>query len=129
MTNNNTTNTEVKPWISNRTYDALKNVTQLWLPAFGTLYLTLSTQWSQLTNADAVAASCLALATFFGVVLRISNNNYVSKGIGQVGAVVVTQDTPDLLSYSLDFDVDPADIKNMKTVTFKVKNQSSPPEA
>jgi hypothetical protein len=128
MTNNTETTTESKPWISNRVYDALKNITQLWLPAFGTLYLTLATQWD-LQKPEAVAASCLALATFFGIVLRVSNNSYVSKGLGQVGAIVVTQPTPDSLSYSLELDGDPADLKDMDQVTFRVQNQLPPPEA
>ena len=128
MTNTTQSTPDNKPWISNRAYDALKNITQLWLPAFGTLYLTLSTQWGFLTKADAVAASCLALATFFGVVLRISNNSYIQKGIGQVGAIVVTQPTPDSLSYSLELDGDPADLKDMDKVTFRVHNQLPPPE-
>lgn len=116
------------PKISNRTYDILKSLTQLWLPAFGTLYLTLASQWDQLPRADSVAATCLALATFFGVVLRVSNNAYVSQGLGQVGAIVVTQPTPDSLSYSLELDGDPADLKDMNEVTFRVQNQLPPEE-
>lgn len=119
--------TAAKPWVSNRTYDALKNITQLWLPAFGTLYLTLASLWS-LPKADAVAATCLALSAFFGIILRISNNVYASKGLGQVGAIVVTQPTPDSLSYSLELDGDPADLKDMDKVTFRVQNQLPPPE-
>jgi Putative phage holin Dp-1 len=125
MTN---TTPDNKPWISNRTYDALKNVTQLWLPAFGTLYLTSASMWEFLSKPNEVAATCLALSTFFGVVLRISNNKYVSKGIGQVGAIVVTQPTPDSLSYSLELDGDPADLKDMDKVTFRVHNQLNRPE-
>jgi Putative phage holin Dp-1 len=125
MTNTNESTPE-KPWISDRTYDALKSITQLWLPAFGTLYLTLSTQWDILHKPDAVAATCLALATFFGVILRVSNNSYTNKGLGQVGSIVVTQPTPDSLSYSLDLDGDPADLKDMSKVTFRVDNQIPP---
>jgi Putative phage holin Dp-1 len=124
MTNTNESTPETH-WISDRTYDALKNVTQLWLPAFGTLYVSLAALWG-LGRPEAVAATCLALATFFGVILRVSNKSYTNKGIGQVGSIVVTQPTPDSLSYSLDLDGDPADLKDMSKVTFRVDNRIPP---
>jgi hypothetical protein len=125
---NTENSTPEKPWLSDNVYNALKNITQLWLPAFGTLYVSLASLWG-LGRPEAVAATCLALATFFGVILRVTNNAYVRKGIGQVGAIVVTQPTPDSLSYSLELDGDPADLKDMSQVTFRVQNQLPPPEA
>ena len=61
-----------------KTYDILKAVAQVWLPATGTLYLGLSQIWG-LPGGDEVVATCLALTTFLGVGLGISQASYNKK--------------------------------------------------
>lgn len=61
--------------MSNKTYDILKWVTLIALPAFGTLYATLSGVWG-FPYGDQVTATTLALSTFLGVLLQISSSQY-----------------------------------------------------
>ena len=61
--------------LSNRTYDWLKYLTCIVLPAIGTLYTGLSKIWS-LPYASEIPATILCICTFLGAVLMISSNQY-----------------------------------------------------
>lgn len=61
--------------LSNQTYDALKWVAQFFLPAFGTLYFTLSSIWG-LPYGEEIVGTITALDTFLGVLLGISAYRY-----------------------------------------------------
>lgn len=61
--------------MSNRTYDILKYIAQIVLPAVATLYATLAQIWS-LPYADAIPLTIMAVDTFMGVLLKISSDNY-----------------------------------------------------
>ena len=61
--------------MTNKTYDALKNVALYILPALATLILALGSIWS-LPYCEAIAATVTALDTFLGSVLKISSNKY-----------------------------------------------------
>lgn len=71
--------------MSNKTYDILKYICQIAIPAFGTLYFALAQIWG-LPYAEQVVGTLTAIDTFMGVLLGISsarynneNNNRVSK--------------------------------------------------
>lgn len=61
--------------MSNKVYDVLKYVTQIGLPAVGTLYFALSGIWG-FPYAEQVVGTITAIVTFLGVLLGISNANY-----------------------------------------------------
>ena len=61
--------------ISNKTYDTLKWIAQLLLPALGTLYFALASTWA-LPYADQVVATITAIDTFLGVILGLSSAQY-----------------------------------------------------
>jgi len=61
--------------MGSRTYDVLKAVAQVWLPAAGTLYFALAQIWG-LPAAEQVSGTVLAVDTFLGVVLGISSASY-----------------------------------------------------
>lgn len=61
--------------LSNNTYDVLKEITTVWLPALGTLYFTLSGIWG-LPFGEQIVGTITALVTFLGVALHISTKNY-----------------------------------------------------
>lgn len=105
--------------LSNRLYDILKALVQLWLPASAVLYLTLAAIWG-LPNPEAVAATSVALATFGGVVLRISTKSYREDEGNYDGIISVTSPTPDSTLYSLEINGDPADLQNKEQVNFKI---------
>lgn len=61
--------------LKNETYDVLKEITTVWLPALGTLYFALSGIWG-LPFGEQIVGTVTALVTFLGVVLHISTKNY-----------------------------------------------------
>lgn len=61
--------------ISNKTYDILKWIAQILLPALGTLYFALATIWG-LPAADKVVGTVTALDTFLGILLGLSTAQY-----------------------------------------------------
>jgi hypothetical protein len=64
--------------IDNKTYDILKFVAQIFLPAFATLYFTIGSTWG-LQNPEQVVAIIMAVDSFLGMMLDF-NNNQLSAG-------------------------------------------------
>lgn len=65
--------------MSNKTYDILKYIGRIALPALATLYGTLAGIWG-LPYGEAIVATISALALFLNALLQISSNNYVEVG-------------------------------------------------
>ena len=65
--------------MSNKTYDILTAICQLWLPALGTLYFALCGIWG-FPYGEQIVGTITAIDTFLGVVLKISSDNYY-KGL------------------------------------------------
>ena len=61
--------------MSNKTYDALKWIAMILLPAIGTLYFALSGIWV-FPYAEQVVGTINAVDTFMGVLLGISSAQY-----------------------------------------------------
>lgn len=61
--------------LSNRTYDILKWITQLLLPALGTLYFALAGIWG-FPYGEEIVGTLVAVDTFLGVCLGISTKQY-----------------------------------------------------
>lgn len=112
-----------KPMLSNRVYDYLRLFVELWIPAFATLYFSLATIWN-LPNAENVVATSAALATFFGVTLRLSSRSYQKSDAKYDGVINVSSPTPDTTLYSLDLNSNPDSITNKKEMVFKVNPNS-----
>ena len=68
--------------MSNKVYDVLKYVTQIGLPAVGTLYFALSGIWG-FPYAEQVVGTITAVVTFLGVLLGISSANYNKSKEGE----------------------------------------------
>jgi len=64
--------------MSNQTYDILKKIAQVWLPAIGTLYFALARIWN-LPFAEEIVGSITAIDCFLGAILGISTAIY-NKG-------------------------------------------------
>lgn len=64
--------------MSNKTYDILKSIALIWLPAIGTLYFALSGIWG-LPYAEQIVGTITAADTFLGAVLGISAVQYNKK--------------------------------------------------
>lgn len=61
--------------MKNKTYDILKFIAQIVLPALATLYVTLAGLWA-LPMAQEVAGTLMAIDTFLGALLMLSSNKY-----------------------------------------------------
>ena len=61
--------------MKNKTYDVLKTITTIVLPALGTLYFALASIWN-LPYSEQVTGTITAVVTFLGALLGISNANY-----------------------------------------------------
>ena len=64
--------------MSNETYDILKKIAQVWLPAIGTLYFALARIWN-LPFAEEIVGTITAVDAFLGALLGISTMLY-NKG-------------------------------------------------
>lgn len=60
---------------NDKIYDVLKWIAQLFLPAVGTLYAALAGIWG-FPYGEQVMSTILAIDTFLGAILGISNANY-----------------------------------------------------
>lgn len=61
--------------MSNKTYDILKWIAQILLPAIGTLYFALASIWG-FPYAEQIVGTITAVDTFLGVILGISTKMY-----------------------------------------------------
>ena len=69
--------------MSNKTYDILKWITTIVLPALGTLYFALSGIWG-FPYGEQIVGTITAIVTFLGVILGISNYQYKEDGQTQM---------------------------------------------
>lgn len=104
--------------ITGKTYDALKYLAQVVLPALATLYFALAGIWG-LPSAEQVVGTIVALDTFLGVVLQLSSAAYAKSDARFDGAINV-HDTPDKKTFELALDGDPNDLDQKDEVVFKV---------
>lgn len=63
--------------ISNKTYDVLKYIAQVVIPAASTLYFALAGIWG-LPYGEQIVGTLAAVDAFMGVLLKISSDNYYS---------------------------------------------------
>lgn len=61
--------------MGNKTYDTLKYIAQIVLPACGTLYFALASIWG-LPYGEQIVGTITAVDTFLGVLLGISTSSY-----------------------------------------------------
>lgn len=66
--------------MSDKTYDTLKWIAQILIPALGTLYFALAGIWS-FPYGEQIVGTLTAIDTFLGVILGISSANY-NKAVG-----------------------------------------------
>ena len=59
----------------NKTYDVLKAVAQIWLPAIATLYFALASIWG-LPYGEQIVDTITAIDAFLGAILGISTAQY-----------------------------------------------------
>lgn len=106
--------------LNDKTYDLLKWVAQLLLPAMGTLYFALSNIWG-FPYGEQVVGTITAIDAFLGAILGISTSQY--KKAGGDGIMVIDTTDPEKDIYSLELNDDPAKLAEKKSVTFSVRSK------
>lgn len=61
--------------MKSKTYDVLKYIAQIVLPAMATLYVTIAGIWG-LPYAEAISGTIMAVDFFLGALLKISSDQY-----------------------------------------------------
>lgn len=64
--------------LSNKTYDILKYVVTIFLPALTTLWLTIASIW-HIPYGEPIGATMGAITVFLGALIGISSKNYNSS--------------------------------------------------
>lgn len=102
--------------LSNKTYDYLKRLVTLALPAAGALYFALAQIWG-FPNGEEVVGSIAAVNVFLGVVLGVSSKTYDPAD----GTVDVTMDPESQTkSFLLNLDTSPDALDTKPFITFRV---------
>ncbi len=106
------------PLLSNSTYDKLKKVTTLVLPAAVTLWLTIANIWN-LPNSQEIGLTIGAINTFFGVVLVVATNTY-NKSDEKFDGVMNVVETPDKTSFQLELNEGPEALTQQDQVALRI---------
>jgi len=109
---------EVKPLLSDATYNRLKELNQKVLPAIAALYAALAVIWN-FPKGEQVVGSIAALTVCIAIVLTWANKRYDASGVGIDGTVEV-QHLEGQKTVVLDITTLPEDMLNQKTVNLKV---------
>lgn len=111
-----------KPFLSARSYDALKFLAQIGLPALGSLYFALAAIWG-LPNSGQVVGTVTVVDGLLGALLGLSTASYKASGAKYDGEINIIEH-PEKKTFSLDLKSDPEELENKKEVVFKI----NPPE-
>lgn len=102
--------------MTSKTYDILKWVAMVALPAFATLILAICGLWG-LPYAEQIAGTVTAVATFLGALLQITSKNYQGDGTLNVDTSDPAKDL-----YSLDLTTGLSELPNKSKITLRVNN-------
>lgn len=105
--------------MTSKTYDLLKIITQLILPALGTLYFALAGIWG-LPAAEEIIGTIVAVDTFLGVVLQLSSKAYAKSEARFNGTIDVTEKDEEHKMFTLNLPCVPEDLERLDEVTFKI---------
>lgn len=108
--------------ISNtETYDKLKFLAQVVLPAVGAFYFALAGIWG-LPAAEEVSGTILVVDTFLGTVLQLSSNAYAKseeRFDGAINALGMT-DGGDVGNFTMTIPLTAEELEGKKEVVLKV---------
>lgn len=104
--------------MNNKTYDILKYIAQIVLPALGTLYFALAGLWN-FPYGEQVVGTIAAIDAFLGAILKISSAKYYNSGRDVAGTVTIN---PENETADFNFnDISADDLANLKQVKVNVE--------
>lgn len=86
---------------NDKVYDVLKWVTQIVLPATGTLYFAMAKIWN-FPYAEEVVGTISAITAFLGITLGVSNSTYNKNGMDGVLKIDTSAEDVDKYSFEMD---------------------------
>lgn len=95
--------------MSNKTYDILKYIAQIALPALGTLYFALSQIWG-LPYGEQIVGTITAVDAFLGALLKLKSDAYYND------ADDCDDEVPVLVEMDLDGDAEEIDIEELENL-------------
>src|SRR6059058_4226455 len=108
-----------------KTYDRLKFLALVVLPALATLYFALAGIW-HLPAAEQIIGTIAAIDTFLGAVLHLSSNSYKTSNARFGGEIQVGTTPSGGKSYTLALNDDPQNLDERGEVTFKIVRPTTP---
>jgi hypothetical protein len=109
--------------MNSKTYDLLKQVAQIWLPALGSAYFSLAGIWGFPSPED-VVGTIVVIDTFLGVVLHISTQSYNQSDRKYDGSFNV-EEGPDGSQLRMT-QVDMEGLLTKDSITFKLNKVPQP---
>ena len=110
-----------QPLFGGHTYDTLKWVALVLLPAMGALYFSLSEIWN-LPYAIQIVGSISVIDTVLGGLLGVSSKRYNQSDARYDGAMVVDTRDPKKDIYSLNLNTPLDELSVADSITLKVEN-------
>lgn len=104
--------------LNDYTYNLLKYIAQIVLPAVATLYFAISGIWG-LPYGEQIVGTITAIDCFLGALLGLSSSKY--EGDGEV--IVNTKETLDEKRYSLEFHDHLRTLSEKDNILLKVKRK------
>lgn len=104
--------------MGDRTYQVMKQMTQVVLPALATFYFAMTQIWNLPLGIE-VVGTITAICTFLGVSLGISTHAYNKTDEKYDGRIVINEDD-NKKNYQLVLKNDPDTIDQSKEILFKV---------
>jgi hypothetical protein len=105
--------------LGSKTYDYIKWLALIGLPAFGSLYFALAPLWN-LPNAEKVVGTIMIIDTFLGALLGFSAKSYNASEAKYDGAIEVSSTEEGGKNFSLNLKSNPYLLDEKPEVTFKV---------
>lgn len=107
------------PFLSNRTYNVLKLIAQIILPAAATLYFGLASIW-HLPAVEQVVGTITVVDAVLGSLLGISTKKYNASPASADGQLFVTADQGGTKNVSIELAQHPDDLVDAEKFVLKV---------
>lgn len=119
-----TDNAVVKqPILGNTSYDIAKDVVTLYIPGAGTLYSALAAIWDW-GFSNEVVGTAAAVATFLGIILKVSSNRFQNLPVQYNGEVLINTTDPMEETMKLVVDEDFQSLQAKDEIRLKVTDTS-----
>ena len=107
--------------LSNRSYNVIKFIAMILLPAAGTLYFALAGVW-QLPHAQQIIGTITAVDTFLGAILHVSSKSYTPSTDGKL---VIDKSDPAKDTYSLNVTTPLSELEKKDHLLLKIEPGAS----